>query len=260
MRIRTPRSCIPACWISLWLTAVCGAAQDTSALTAEELVRRIDRLYRADTSWARVEMQIVTPDWRRTLVMEVWTEGLEKALIRILEPARERGVGTLRIGSDMWNYLPKVNKIIRVPPSMMMSSWMGSDFTNDDLVKEYTFLEDYRFAFADPPEDADPDLVYIECIPREGLPVVWSSVLVAVKRESLLPVWQRYFDEKGRLFRTMVYGEERRFGDRVLPSRLEMIPETKPGRKTVVRYLELKFGVKHPPDLFSLRTLREGVR
>ncbi|HEQ71435.1 MAG TPA: outer membrane lipoprotein-sorting protein, partial [Spirochaetia bacterium] len=102
------------------------------------VVHAIDTLYRANSSSGRVRMEITTPHWKRSLTMTVWSEGTEKTLIRILEPEKERGVGTLRIGNEMWNYLPATNKVIKIPPSMMMSSWMGSDFNNNDLVSEFT--------------------------------------------------------------------------------------------------------------------------
>ena len=163
---------------------------------AKEIVKKVDELYRADTSKALVEMEIITPHWERTLKMNVWTKGMDQTFIRILEPKKERGVATLRIGTEMWNYLPKTDKVIKVPPSMMMSSWMGSDFTNDDLVKEFTFLESYHFEMAtvDNPEERT---LYIKCIPKEGLPIVWGHVTVAVRGEDYMPLWQKYYDEKG---------------------------------------------------------------
>ena len=108
------------------------SAQNASQADVEEIVKKIDELYRSDSSYAEVEMQIVTPHWERTLRMIAWTEGMEKTFIRITSPPKEMGVATLRISNEMWNYLPRTNKVMKVPPSMMMSSWMGSDFTNDE--------------------------------------------------------------------------------------------------------------------------------
>lgn len=240
------------CLLSLVVVPAVGQTTDPDAA---RIIKTIDDLYRSDASHGKLEMEIVTSHWQRTLTMEVWTEKLEKTFIRILDPAKERGVATLRIGTEMWNYLPKTNKVIKIPPSMMMSSWMGSDFTNDDLVKEYTFLDDYHFKLVRP-DDAEESNLYIECIPKEGRPIVWSRVLIAVDRDGYLPVWQKYFDERGQLMRTLRYGDVRQFGDRRIPAEMEMVPEKKEDSRTVIRYLELEFDVSLPSGIFSLRNLR----
>ena len=143
----------------------------------ESIVKKMDQLYRSETSHAEIEMQITTPHWERTLAMTVWTMGMDKTFIRITEPKKEQGVATLRIGNEMWNYLPKTNKVMKIPPSMMMGSWMGSDFTNDDLVKESSMLNDYTYQLIKP-ANAVPDYVYIQLTPKEDSPIVWGRLLL----------------------------------------------------------------------------------
>jgi hypothetical protein len=157
----------------------------------------------------------------------------------------------------MWNYLPKTAKVMKIPPSMMMSSWMGSDFTNDDLVKEFTFVESYHFEMMTP-ETPEPDLLYVKCIPKEGLPIVWGSVVLAVRRTDLLPVREEYFDEKGALIRAIEFSEVKAFGGRTIPSTMELVPRTEPGHKTVLRYLEARFDLALDPSVFTLRNLQGG--
>lgn len=252
---------IPLCSIPLLVAvglslSVPRAGQNPSQkVEAGEIVRKIDELYRSDSSYAEVEMEIVTPHWSRTLAIRFWTEGMKKTFIRVDRPPKEKGLATLRIGTEMWNYLPKVNKVMKIPPSMMMSSWMGSDFTNDDLVKEFTFFDDYRFDLVEP-DNAEPGLIYVNCIPREGLPIVWGNVVVAVREERYVPVSIQYFDEKGNLMRSLYYKEIRELGGRHIPSTMEMIPQTKEGHKTVVRYVNLDFDPQLKSDVFSLRNLR----
>ena len=229
--------------------------QDLPAQDLETVVKKIDELYRAESSYSEVEMEIATPHWKRTLSMQTWTEGKTKTFIRILSPAKERGVATLRLKSEMWNYLPHANKIIKIPPSMMMSSWMGSDFTNDDLVKEFTLIDDYRYEFTRP-EGERPELLYVALTPKEGVPVVWGKIIAAVRRDDYIPVWDRYYDEKGRLMRVIDFKDVKRFGDRLIPSVMEVIPQDKKDQKTVLRYLKAEFNIYISEDTFSMRNLR----
>ncbi len=231
------------------------ADEADSAIVLKKIVKKIDELYRSKSSYSELEMAIITPHWERTLAMNIWTEGMKKTFIRITSPAKEKGIATLRIENEMWNYLPKTNKVIKIPPSMMMSSWMGSDFTNDDLVKEYSLVKDYIFELTSV-EDANDDLLYAKLTPREGLPIVWGHIIIAVKRDDYMPVWQKYYDEKGKLMRLMNFRDVRLFGKHQIPTIMEMIPQNKEGQKTVIRYFNIEFDKKIDKDIFSLRNLR----
>lgn len=223
----------------------------------KQVIKDIDELYRSTSSYSEIEMEIVTPHWQRTLAMNCWTQGMDKTFLRLTAPRKEKGVATLRIENEMWNYLPKTNKVIKVPPSMMMSSWMGSDFTNDDLVKEFSLFEDYTYELI-AVDSAREDLLYVSCIPSEDLPIVWGNIVVAARKSDHLPIWQKYYDEKGRLMRTLRYQDIKTFGKRTLPAKMEMIPQTKEGHKTVIRYLKLDFDVKVDDEIFSLRNLHSA--
>jgi outer membrane lipoprotein-sorting protein len=237
-------------------SSVQAATQDSlTQADVKRIIREIDQLYRSESSYSELEMEIVTPNWQRTLAMKAWSKGLKKTLIRITAPDKDKGVGTLRIENEMWNYLPKTNKVIKVPPSMMMSSWMGSDFTNDDLVKEFSLFEDYSYELIKVDEGRD-DLLYINAIPREDLPVVWGNIVIAATKEGYIPVWQKYYDEEGKLMRILNYSDIRKFSGRTIPATMEMIPFSKEGHKTVIRYLKIEFDQKLDEDVFSLRNLR----
>jgi len=223
----------------------------------DAIIQKMDDLYRSNSSHAHMEMQVVTAHWQRTLTMEAWTEGTDKTFIRVLSPQKEQGVGTLRLSREMWNYLPKVNKVVKVPPSMMASSWMGSDFTNDDLVSEVTLKEDYDVTFTtvDAPEAGT---LYLKAVPHEGVPVVWGYYILAVTDKDYLPVWEKYYDDKGRLMRTARFSGVKTFSKRTLPTVMEMIPEgeDKKGNKTVITYTDIEFDVPIGADVFTLRNLR----
>ncbi len=240
--------------ISMILLTAAPLGAATSHPDVDSLVHEVDRLYRAQSAYAKIEMEIVTPHWQRTLSMVSWSEGIKKTFIRITAPAREKDVATLRVDNEMWNYLPKANKVMKIPPSMMMGSWMGSDFTNDDLVKESSLFDDYSYDFIEP-DSADPNLYYIKCIPHKDAPVVWGSIVIAVTKDDHLPEWQKYYDEKGELIRIMSYSDIKTVDKRTLPTTLEMVPQNKEGHRTIIRYLDLKFNVKLDPETFTLRNL-----
>ncbi|HUV31452.1 MAG TPA: outer membrane lipoprotein-sorting protein [Acidobacteriota bacterium] len=235
--------------------ALTPGAQTNDETEIRAIIEEIDQLYRSESSYSELEMEVVTPHWQRTLAMEAWSLGLDRTFIRITSPKKERGVATLRVESEMWNYLPKTDKVIKIPPSMMMSSWMGSDFTNDDLVKEFSLFEDYTYEFVTV-EAPDDNLIYINCIPREDLPVVWGNVVIAARRGDHLPVWQKYYDEKGALVRVLHYRDIREMGGRTLPAVMEMVPQRKEGHRTLIRYTRVEFDAQFEEEIFSLRHLR----
>ncbi len=220
------------------------------------IIEKMDRLYRSDTSYGYVEMMIETENWKRTLKMDIWSEGLEKTLIYIRSPRKDAGIATLRKKTEMWNYFPKINKVIKVPPSMMMGSWMGSDFTNDDIVKESSMVNDYH-ARLTMPDNAEPDYYYIELIPKKDIPIVWAKIMLVVRKHDYIPVEESFFDEKGREMRIMEFTDIKHFSGRDIPSVLIMRPLNKPGKKTVIRYRELNFDIQLKADTFSLRNLQK---
>ncbi len=229
---------------------------DEHAPDIETIIKHIDQLYRSETSHAEMEMHISTPHWERTLAMTVWSKGMDKTFIRITAPKKEQGVATLRIGNEMWNYLPKTNKVMKIPPSMMMGSWMGSDFTNDDLVRESSLLNDYTYQFVSP-EDAVADHLYVELTPKEDSPIVWGKIVGAVRSSDYLPAWQHFYDEKGNLMRIMNFKEITTFEGKTLPSTIEMIPQNKEGHKTVVRWLNATFDSDIDDKIFTRRNLQK---
>jgi outer membrane lipoprotein-sorting protein len=246
--------------VSLFLFSIAAAAGDKAAAKtdARDIVKKMDELYRSESSFAVMEMEIITPHWKRTLKMEVWSIGMDKTFIRILLPKKEKGIATLRIENEMWNFLPKTNKVMKIPPSMMMASWMGSDFTNDDLVKEYTFLDDYSFDFTEV-ENPQEGVVYVKCVPGEGLPIVWGHIVTAVREKDYIPLWAKYYDEKGQLMREIQYKDIKTLGKRTIPAVMELVPTHKEGNKTIVRYLEAQFDIPVDKDVFTLRNLRSRI-
>ena len=225
------------------------------AQDAKELLKRVDRLYRSDSSHAEMEMEVITENWERTMRMEVWTRGMERTLIKLLAPRKDRGIKTLKLDTQMWNYFPKINKVLKVPPSMMMSSWMGSDFTNDDLVRENTLADDHHARVIDHPKTPG-EFHHIELVPLEDTVTVWGKITITIRRDDLMPVRQVYFDERGEKKRVMEFSDVREMGGRLFPAVMEMKTLGKNSR-TLIRYLSLEFDPELSENLFSFSQLRK---
>lgn len=226
--------------------------------TPREIIDRVDRILRGESSHAFATMEVVTEHWERSLTMEMWSLGTEHSLIRITAPRKEAGTATLKSGDDIWNYLPRVDRTIKIPASLMMGSWMGSHFTNDDLVKESRLVEDYDIEIGFEGLREGVEVWEFVLAPRPEAAVVWGRIHFEVRKSDLMPTWARYYDEDGELVRTLQYGEYREMGGRLVPAVMEMFPHDKPGEKTLVKYSELDFGIQIDEGFFSLRALQSG--
>ncbi len=248
--------CIFLIFIIMSLTGIlsAGATHDTPDI--KKIVNQVDRLYRSMSSETEVEMIIVTPNWKRKLKMKMWTKGLARTFIYIISPEKDSGIATLRIDSSMWNYFPKIDKVIKVPPSMMMASWMGSDFTNDDLVKETSLLEDYHASFTSI-ENEDPDCFYIKLVPKKETTTVWGKILLVIRKKDIMPVKQIFFDEKDTKVRVMTFKNIKIFGDRKIPATLEIISEKNKGKKTILTYINARFDTEIDKSVFTRRNLQK---
>ncbi len=223
----------------------------------QEILDKVDRLWRGSTSEGKMEMEVVTEHWSRTLRMKVYTKGLERSLVRITYPAKEEGVATLKVEDNIWNYLPKIKRVTKVPASMMLGSWMGSHFTNDDLVKDSQFARDYDTRITFEGERKGRKIIELTLLPKPEAPVVWGKILSIVRAEDYIPLKMTYFDEDGEAVRELGFSEIREMDDRTLPTVLKMQPLDKPKEYTRVKYLDIDFDVDLKSDLFGLRSLRK---
>jgi outer membrane lipoprotein-sorting protein len=226
--------------------------------TARDIIDKVDRILRGDSSHGVATMEVVTEHWERKLTMEVWSLGTEYSLVRITEPAKEAGTATLKVEDDIWNYLPKVDRTIKIPASMMMGSWMGSHFTNDDLVKESRLVEDYDIVISFEGMREGFDVWEFELTPTPEAAVVWGRVEYQVRKKDLMPTWAKYYDEDGKLVRTMTFTDFETMGGRLVPAVMTMRPEDKPREHTTIRYRELEFGVGLEKPFFSLQNLKRS--
>jgi hypothetical protein len=235
---------------------ICVVAATAAPQSPRDIVDQVDRLLRGDSSHAVATMEVVTEHWTRSLTMEIWSLGTEHSLIRVTAPAKEAGTATLKAGRDIWNYLPKVDRTIKIPASMMSGSWMGSHFTNDDLVKDSRLIDQYDIETSFD-GDRDGETIWeFTLTPKPDAPVVWGRVEIEVRQSDLMPLASRYFNEDGEISRTMEFTDFKNMGGRIVPAVMNMYPANKPGERTTMIYEDLEFDIDIDESFFSLRNLQ----
>ncbi|MDX1429030.1 MAG: outer membrane lipoprotein-sorting protein [Rhodothermales bacterium] len=255
IRSRLALAAVSGCFA--WLTVA--TTVTAQSLTAKEIIQRADELTRGRTAQGKYTMTIVRPDWQRSMTFDYWSEGTEKSFIRVLEPAKERGVSFLKVGREMWQYVPRINRVIKIPPSMMLQSWMGSDFTNDDLVHESSIVDDYEHRLLAHEEFEGHEAYQIELIPKPSAAVAWDRLVEWIRVDDFVPLRAEYFNERGERVRTMLFSNVREMGGREIPARMELIEEKKEGRRTILDLEDVRFDERIPGSVFTQQNLRRPL-
>jgi len=226
---------------------------------AASLVQAAIEYYRGKASVATVDMTIHRPDWERTMTIKAWTKGQKESLFFIAAPPKDKGNGTLKIGHEMWTYNPKVNRIIKLPPSMMSQSWMGSDFSNNDLAKSDSIVEDYAHTL-EQTETMDGKKVYtIKCLPKPAAPVVWGMQKLKIREDHVL-LSQEFYDEEFKLVKAMTGRQIVMMGGKLFPKIWRMQKAEARNEYTMLDYKELEFKDDLPGHLFTTSSLRTAWR
>jgi outer membrane lipoprotein-sorting protein len=242
------------CMIPLLLCSLTALGQ-----TADEIIGKAENILRGKTSRGTYEMTVVTPEYTRGMKMEYWWDDAnDRSLIRTLAPKKEAGNKWLKIGNEMWNYLKATETTIKIPPSMMLQSWNGSDFTNDDLARESSVTDDYSHSIIGEEEINGEACWKIASVPRPDAAVVWGKLYTWVRKKDFLPSVAQYFDENGKQIRYMVYSDFRRMGGRVLPARWSMYNKVREGHRTDFVIVDVEFDIPIPDRVFSFRELERG--
>ena len=237
-------------------TTCAAAAESSDKVDVQALVRHVDNLWRGTTSHADMTMTVKTRHYQRKLTLEAWSRGMENSLVVIQAPIKDRGIATLKVGENIWNYLPKINRVTKIPPSMMSGSWMGSHFTNDDLVKENTFEADYNVSLTFSGMRDGQKIYEITALPKENAAVVWGKVVMDVIQSSLTPTRADYYDEDGKLIRRMTFSDFKKVDGKIVPMIMKLQPEDKPTESTLLEYNKIEFNVSVPQSFFSLQSLK----
>ncbi len=237
--------------------SVAASAQEPSA---DEIIKKADDLARGASSYAEMTMKVATKRWKRTTKMQAWTQGTEKSFIVVLQPAKDKGTTFLKLGREMWNYLPKVERKVKIPPSMMLQSWMGSDFTNDDISRADSMITDYTHKIVGEETIDGKPCWKIECIPHENAPVFWGKVVIIVQKDGTIYRRMEYYDEDMQLAKAMSLDQIKETSGRRVPTRYTMTNNKKPDNKTVLIFDKLEFDIKIPDSTFTMQNLSRGGR
>ena len=240
--------------VLLLIWTVFPAAAQT--LDARDIVRKANDLMRGKCTYSEITMTIVKPEWSRTIAMKVWSIEPEYSLVYVVDPARDRGSVTLKRKNEVWNWLPTVQRVIKIPPSMMLQSWMGSDFTNDDLVRQSSIVEDYTHTIEGEESIAGYRCWKIQLVPKPAAGVVWGKLLMWISREGYLELRTDYFDEDGILVKSFIGSAIHKFDGRSIASHWEMTPVKEPGKRTVLDYKEIRFNESFDQSFFSEQNMK----
>ena len=238
-------------WIVFTTVSLTGYGQD-----ATEIVRMADEKFRGESSRGVTTMIIERPSWSREISMKNWSLGDEYSMIYITAPAKEKGQVFLKRKSEMWNWVPTIERMIKIPPSMMMQSWMGSDFTNDDLVRESSIVKDYDQVLTGEETLRDYECHKIELTPHPEASVVWGKIIMWISKNEYHWLKAEFYDEDGELVNTEILSEIKLMDDREMPTRMEMIPADKKGHKTILIFDEIEFNVDLDESFFSQQNMR----
>ncbi|MEP0861661.1 MAG: outer membrane lipoprotein-sorting protein [Ignavibacterium sp.] len=224
---------------------------------ATEIVKKADELMRAKSSYTELTMKIIKPNWTREMSMKVWALEPDYALIYITSPARDKGTVTLKRKNEVWNWLPSAQKVIKIPPSMMLQSWMGSDFTNDDLVRESSVINDYTHKIIGEEKIDGYDCYKIQLTPKPEADVVWSKIITWIAKDLYLQPLTEYYDEDNKIVKRFEGSDLKTMDGRKIFTHWEMIPLDKPGNKTVMDYTKIQFNIKIDESFFSEQNMKK---
>jgi len=245
------QSGLVAMLLGLALVSLAPASHAADDQQTHETVERVARLFSSKSSIATVKMQIVNEDGQRDIAMKIWSLG-DKLLVRITSPPDEAGTAILKEGADISYYLPKSNRTVEVPPSMAMNSWMGSDFTIDDLVKETFLTRDYSISTSFQGQRGGIAVDEYTLTPKPDAPVVWGKIILQIRKADAVPTWQGFYGDDGQLVRELTFSDYKSMGGRLIPTRLVMRPAGKDGAQTTIEYQDIAFDAPIAEGTFSL--------
>jgi len=232
-------------------------AQTATNISAKEIIQTADAILKGTTSsQSEMMMTVVRPDWTREMTMKSWTKGDDYAMVLLVAPARDKGTAFLKREKELWNWQPTIERVVKMPPSMMTQSWMGSDFTNDDLVKQSSIVTDYSHTILREEMIEERNCWVLEMIPNEEAAVIWGKIITWIDQTDYLQLKTEFYDEEDYLINTMYGSEIKELGGKILTAKLEVIPTEEPGHKTIIEYKSITFDEPMKDDFFSMQNMK----
>jgi outer membrane lipoprotein-sorting protein len=242
---------------SLLLLGLIISSAFVNAQNASEIIKKADNKWNGEkSSQSTMTMTIVRPTWERTIQFKIWTLDRDFSMTLITAPAKEKGQAFLKRETEMWNWMPTISRMIKLPPSMMADGWMGSDYTNDDILKESSLVVDFDHKIIGSETIDGWDCWKIEMLPKEEAAVVWGKIIKWISKDEYIMMKSEYFDEDEYLVKTELGTEVKTMDDRKIPSRIEIIPADKENQKTILVINEIKFNVSIQNSFFSQQNMK----
>lgn len=225
--------------------------------TAESIIKKAEDKLRGAQTTAEITITIQRPKWTRTMALKSWSKGSNYSMTLITSPARDKGTVFLKKGKEVWNWIPSVERTIKLPPSMMSQSWMGTDLTNDDLVKESSMINDFNHTLLGKETIGGKACHKISSIPKEGAAVVWGKVVVWIDVKDYVQMKAQFFDEDEELVNTFNSSNIKPMGGKMIASKMEIVPADKKGQKTIFEYKSLDFKTAISDDFFTVQNMKK---
>lgn len=241
----------------IFLIAVLLIGSGLQAQSAKDIVKRADDKMRGETSgFMTMSMKIIRPSWERTIEFKSWSKGTENSMVLITAPAKEKGQSFLKVGREMWSWNPTINRTIKLPPSMLSQGWMGSDYTNDDMINQRSIVVDYSHEFSGEETIENRSCYIIELIPKEDAPVVWGKIVFWISKKDAMILKAEYYDEEEYLVKTELGKGIKNMDGRVIPTVYEIIPAEEEEQRTVVTLKTIQFNAPIEDSFFSIQNMK----
>lgn len=235
---------------------IVGFGTTAIAQDAKEIIKTMDDKLQGDSNKSEMTMSIVRPKYTRTIAFKNWSLGRDYFLTYVTSPSKDKGMVSMKYENEMWSYTPSINRMIKLPPSMMSQGWMGSDYTNDDLVKQSSIVNDYTHTIIGEETINGRDCYNIQMIPNSDANVVWGKIVIWIDKDKIINLKAEYYDEEEFLVRTELGKEIKTFDGRELPSVIEIIPAEEPKNRTVITIISMEFDVDIKKSFFSQQNMK----
>ena len=224
--------------------------------TADEIIEKAENKLRGTTSYAEMTVKTIRPKWTREMTMKTWTKGEDYSVTLILSPAKDKGTVFLKRKNEIWQYLPSIERTIKMPPSMLTQSWMGTDLKNDDLVKESSLKDDYKKKIKGSETIEGYECHRIVLTPNEGVNSIWGKIVIWISKKDYLQLKTKFYDEDGELVNTILGKDVKKIGGKLIPNSMEVIPSNKKGQRTQMSYSKAEFGIEVDDEIFTIQYMK----